>query len=155
MNTNIEHQTSSDPLDEYISGTLRSDAESLRARFATVPNNRLTTKLAFQTATNGLFRSLGTKFTMYAGAAAIVAGALYFMPKKATEPVPVSKSVAPPAALAPSSAPAITPQNETVAVQKESNSSHKLPSHTPAKSEEGKERQIPVITDKNLKGPVN
>jgi len=86
------------PLDSVIDRTLIRDAESARARFATVPNARLTAKLAMKTASRGLLPSLGGKLALYAGGALLVGGAIYFLPslgQKSTEPVlpPMTPSI--------------------------------------------------------------
>lgn len=76
INSNFGH----DPLNSLIERTLSRDAETERARFATIPNAQLTAKLALSTATRGLWPSLATKLALYAGAALLVGAAVYLIP---------------------------------------------------------------------------
>ncbi|MFI5202803.1 MAG: hypothetical protein ACHQNE_10490, partial [Candidatus Kapaibacterium sp.] len=59
-------------LDSMIERTLLRDAETTRARFATVPNAELTAKLALATASRGLLSGLGSKLALYAGGALLI-----------------------------------------------------------------------------------
>ncbi len=86
MSEKAHSPNNEDSLDSLITRTLASDAEKTRARFATVPNARLTAKLALSTASRGLLGTLAAKFAIYGGATLIVGGALYFIPALGVKP---------------------------------------------------------------------
>ncbi|HEY3876842.1 MAG TPA: hypothetical protein VGM92_15335 [Candidatus Kapabacteria bacterium] len=175
MNDNQELRTENDPLEHYIDGTLRRDAESLRTQFGTVPSDRLTTRLALRTATRGVFRSLGSKLAMYAGAAAIVAGAVYYFPHSGQQvPAPSPQTVLPQTTL-PQAAPQMTSaqpvpapiahratiespiskaraaQPQTFPVPKASAKEPQAKALQPADTGTG---TIPKVTDNHYHGPV-
>ncbi len=164
-----------DSLDSLIERTLFRDAETTRARFATVPDARLTAKLALATASRGIFSSLAAKFALYAGAALVIGGAIYFIPSlnnppisqksgRAFAPAPASK-----AQPATSSSQATTPRTETTKIgttaigprevskaASEQAPQNIVPSTKPPalKLDEGDGKNIPKITDPHYQPPL-
>ncbi len=149
-----------DPLDTLIERTLVRDAESTRERFAAIPNPELTSKLALTTASRGFLSTLAAKLALYAGAAVVIGGAIYFIPKLSEQP---SATIAVPSVVH-SAHPALAPQNATTAKDASATSSSKAnvsskpggltPSGTPhhIQLDEGDDKNPTVIIDK-LYGP--
>ncbi len=148
------------PVDSLIERTLLRDAETTRARFATVPNAQLTAKLALATASRGLLRGLGLKLAMYAGGALLIGGAVYFipslgqqLPKTIIPATPVVRSVTP--TVQHSSAIAFIPEKSELAgkpIMSQPASAGKRPS--PLKLDDGDGKNIPHYTDPKYGPPL-
>ncbi len=152
-----------DTLDANIEQTLRADAKELRAKFPTVPGERLTAKLAIATAGKGLFRSLGAKLALYATGAAIIGAAAYYIPglhSSSAEAPSISKNNS------------FSRNNSLPAAQTAVHEQHSVstalpieqpgetPTSTPAVKkpmvlDEGNGKNVRVIRDKHYKGPLN
>jgi hypothetical protein len=147
-----------DPLDSLIERTLARDAQETRDRFAVVPSAHLTSKLALTTASGGLLSSLSAKLALYTGAALLVGGIMYFMPKP--NDLPHATIVAPiPTVAQPVSKPATPSTSETVTKAVASPHTSKAniepappaiapsPISKPIPLDEGDGKNIPTITD--------
>jgi hypothetical protein len=165
------HKTDSDihPVDSLIERTLARDAENTRARFAAVPNERLTTALALSTASRGLLGSLATKFALYAAGALVVGSAIYFFPSLGRQPhVLVSPAVTPtgtpavPTLQRPSPIATIPANTQTVTRSIAPHQSHAMAAHDLApfshapmlKLDEGDSKNIRHITDPKYEPPL-
>ncbi len=152
-----DSNTAQDPLDSLIEQTLTRDAETTRERFAIVPNARLTAKLALTTASRGLLSGLSAKLALYTGAALLIGGALYLMPKN--EPTHPQVIAPAPSISQPVTKPAIQSSSETgtnVIASPHPSKAHTEPAAqqvTPSQKphaiqlDEGDGKNIPTITD--------
>jgi len=165
--TNEQNYEQESSLDSLIERTLRRDAEATRARFAAVPNERLTAKLALATASRGLFRSLGGKLALYAGGAFVVGWAIYFFPsigRQPNMPFPASKqvSVQKPSPQLPSRTEVTErTQNDTKPIVSRSKADSDVEQRQNIASpkptillDEGDDKKIPTITDKHYQPPL-
>jgi hypothetical protein len=147
-----------DPLDSLIERTLTRDAKETHDRFAVVPGERLTAKLALTTASRGLLGSLSAKLALYSGAALLVGGAVYLMPKLNEQPnMPVRTPA--PTIVQPVSKPSMPSTSETVTkavatphVSKANSEPAPTtiapsPKPNPIQLDEGDGKNIPTITD--------
>ncbi len=147
-----------DSLDSLIERTLARDAKETRDRFAVVPSERLTTKLALTTASRGLLGSLSAKLALYTGAALLVGGAVYLMPKLNEQPhttiatpvptvaQPVSKPTTPSTPEAVTKAVA-TPHLSKANSEPAPTAIATSPKPKPIQLDEGDGKNIPTITD--------
>ena len=164
MTPYTEQTPPTDELDSLIQRTLARDAETTRSRFAAVPDLRLTSKLALTTASRGLLGGLASKFALYAGAALVAGGAMYLLPKLNEQPA----SVMAPLPVAHQQTPAISePTHSAVALKpaevipsskiQDQSATHKTVSSAPSqpmKLDEGDDKNIKKIVDKNYLPPL-
>jgi hypothetical protein len=153
-----------DELDSLIERTLARDAEATRSRFAAVPDLRLTSKLALTTASRGLLGSLASKLALYVGVAIVVGGAVYLLPKlneqpatSVTTPLPVTHQQTPTISEHANSAISSKPADAPLPLKgQEQATLHKIstaPSQ-PMKLDEGDDKNIKKIVDKNYLAPL-
>ncbi len=148
-------------LDRIIERALTGDGEVVRSRFASVPNSGLTTRLAFATASRGLFASLGAKLALYVTGAAIIGGAVYFIPALGQKPQPViaasAQRISAPEAATVVPSVVTTSTDLPVAAQSEHRLKTRIAHHTPVEIhlDEGGTQNIPHYIDKRYGPPLN